>query len=149
MTTSGTTSWTPDLGEVFEEAFERAGLELRSGYDIKTARRSLNFLLTEWANKGLNLWTVRTGTITLVPGQSVCLLTQLTILSMCAGRITPGSTRTSRSIAFRFQHTPISRRRASLAVHTRYTLTAPRLRRRSLSGPSQIHPSRTRLSIGT
>lgn len=71
MTTSGTTSWTPDLGEVFEEAFERAGLELRSGYDIKTARRSLNFLLTEWANKGLNLWTVRTGTITLVPGQSV------------------------------------------------------------------------------
>lgn len=71
MTTSGTTTWAPDLGEVFEEAFERAGLELRSGYDIKTARRSLNFLLTEWANKGLNLWTIRTGTITLVPGQSV------------------------------------------------------------------------------
>lgn len=71
MTTSGTTNWTPDLGEVFEEAFERAGLELRSGYDIKTARRSLNFLLTEWANKGLNLWTVKTGSINLVPGQSV------------------------------------------------------------------------------
>lgn len=71
MTTSGTTNWTPDLGEVFEEAFERAGLELRSGYDIKTARRSLNFLLTEWANKGLNLWTVKTGSINLVAGQSV------------------------------------------------------------------------------
>lgn len=71
MTTSGTTTWSPDLGEVFEEAFERAGLELRSGYDIKTARRSLNFLLTEWANKGLNLWTVKSGTLTLVPGQSV------------------------------------------------------------------------------
>lgn len=71
MTTSGTTTWTPDLGEIFEEAFERAGLELRSGYDIKTARRSLNFLLTEWANKGLNLWSVKTGTLTLVPGQSV------------------------------------------------------------------------------
>lgn len=71
MTTSGTTTWSPDLGEVFEEAFERAGLELRSGYDIKTARRSLNFLLTEWANKGLNLWTVKSGTLTLAPGQSV------------------------------------------------------------------------------
>lgn len=71
MTTSGTTTWTPDLGEIFEEAFERAGLELRSGYDIKTARRSLNFLLTEWANKGLNLWSVKTGTLTLIPGQSV------------------------------------------------------------------------------
>lgn len=71
MTTSGTTTWAPDLAELFEEAFERAGLELRSGYDLKTARRSLNFLLTEFANKGLNLWTVRSGTLTLVPGQSV------------------------------------------------------------------------------
>lgn len=70
MTTSGTTSWTPDIAELCEEAFERAGLELRSGYDLKTARRSLNFLLTEWANKGLNLWTVRSGTITLVAGQA-------------------------------------------------------------------------------
>ncbi len=69
MATSGTTSWNPDIGELVEEAFERAGLELRSGYDLKTARRSLNFLLTEWANKGLNLWTVQSGTIALVPGQ--------------------------------------------------------------------------------
>lgn len=69
MTTSGTTIWNPDIGEIVEEAFERAGLELRSGYDLKTARRSLNFLLTEWANKGLNLWTVASGTLTLVPGQ--------------------------------------------------------------------------------
>jgi len=66
MTTSGTTIWNPDIGEIVEEAFERAGLELRSGYDLKTARRSLNFLLTEWANKGLNLWTVASGTLTLV-----------------------------------------------------------------------------------
>lgn len=71
MATSGTTSWNPDIGELVEEAFERAGLELRSGYDLKTARRSLNFLLAEWANKGLNLWTVQSGTLTLVPGQSV------------------------------------------------------------------------------
>lgn len=70
MATSGTTTWTPDLGELFEEAFERAGLELRSGYDLKTARRSLNFVLAEFANKGLNLWTVRSGVLTLVPGQA-------------------------------------------------------------------------------
>lgn len=69
MTTSGTTTWNPDLAEIFEEAFERAGLELRSGYDLKTARRSLNFILTELANKGLNLWTVSSGTIPLVAGQ--------------------------------------------------------------------------------
>lgn len=69
MATSGTTTWTPDIAELCEEAYERAGLELRSGYDLKTARRSLNFLLTEWANKGINLWTVQSGTITLVPGQ--------------------------------------------------------------------------------
>jgi hypothetical protein len=69
MTTSGTTTWVPDVAELCEEAYERAGLELRSGYDLKTARRSLNFLLTEWANKGLNLWTVQSGTIALVPGQ--------------------------------------------------------------------------------
>jgi hypothetical protein len=69
MTTSGTTSWNPDILECVEEAYERAGLELRSGYDLKTARRSLNFILTEWSNKGLNLWSVASGTITLVPGQ--------------------------------------------------------------------------------
>lgn len=71
MATSGTTNWNPDIGELCEEAFERAGLELRTGYDMRTARRSLNFLLSEWANKGLNLWTVNSGTITLVPGQAV------------------------------------------------------------------------------
>lgn len=69
MATSGTTSWNPDIGELAEEAFERAGLELRTGYDLRTARRSLNFLLAEWANKGLNLWTVQSGTLTLVAGQ--------------------------------------------------------------------------------
>jgi hypothetical protein len=69
MTTSGTATWTIDLGEAIEEAYERAGLEVRSGYDLKTARRSLNFLLSEWANRGLNLWTIAEGSVTLVPGQ--------------------------------------------------------------------------------
>jgi hypothetical protein len=65
-----TTSFNPTLTEIFEEAFERCGLELRSGYDFKTARRSLNFMLTEWANKGINLWTIEQGSINLVQGQT-------------------------------------------------------------------------------
>ena len=58
MTTSGSSDFNLDMAEVAEEAFERCGLELRTGYDAKTARRSLNLLFAEWANRGLNLWTV-------------------------------------------------------------------------------------------
>ena len=66
--TTTTTSFNPTLNDLVEEAFERCGLELRSGYDFRTARRSLNFLLTEWANRGINLWTIEQGQITLVQG---------------------------------------------------------------------------------
>lgn len=58
MALSGTSSFNPDVSELIEEAYERAGLEMRSGYDLRTARRSLNFLLLEWANRGINLWTI-------------------------------------------------------------------------------------------
>jgi hypothetical protein len=68
MTTSGTTAFNLDLTELVEEAFERCGAELRSGYDLKTARRSLNLLFADWANRGINLWTVAQASITLVPG---------------------------------------------------------------------------------
>ncbi len=68
MTTSGTAAWTPDLVEIAEEVFERCGSELRSGYDLRTFRRSMNALLTEWASKGLNLWTLESGSIPLVAG---------------------------------------------------------------------------------
>jgi hypothetical protein len=71
MTTSGTSTFNLDFAEIAEEAFERAGLELRSGYDMKSARRSLNLLCAEWANMGLNLWTVASGSIVLTPGQAV------------------------------------------------------------------------------
>jgi hypothetical protein len=66
--TTTTTSFNPTLNDLIEESFERCGLELRSGYDFRTARRSLNFLLTEWANRGINLWTIEQGQITLVQG---------------------------------------------------------------------------------
>ena len=61
---------TPDLPELFEEAFERAGLEMRSGYDLKTARRSLNILTLEWQNRGINLFTIDSGTLSLSAGTS-------------------------------------------------------------------------------
>lgn len=70
MTTSGSRDFNLDVAEMIEEAYERCGLEVRTGYDAKTARRSLNLMLAEWANRGLNLWTVNQGTITLTAGQS-------------------------------------------------------------------------------
>lgn len=69
MTTSGVAVFNPDFSELVEEAYERAGLELRTGYDLRTARRSMNFMAQEWQNKGINLWTVESGTIPLVAGQ--------------------------------------------------------------------------------
>ena len=70
MTTSGITSFNLDLSELVEEAFERCGKELRTGYDLRTARRSLNLLTIEWANRGINLWTIEQGEIPMVTGQS-------------------------------------------------------------------------------
>lgn len=68
MATSGTTAFTLDLAEIAEEAFERCGNELRSGYDLRTFRRSMNLMLAEWANRGINLWTLEQGTIPMVAG---------------------------------------------------------------------------------
>lgn len=69
MTTSGTTTFNLNLNDLVEEAFERCGAELRTGYDLRTARRSLNLLTIEWANRGINLWTIEQGSIPLVQGQ--------------------------------------------------------------------------------
>jgi hypothetical protein len=71
MTTSGLSTFNLDLNELVEEAFERCGAELRTGYDLRTARRSLNLLTIEWANRGINLWTIEQGEIPLVQGQIV------------------------------------------------------------------------------
>jgi hypothetical protein len=71
MTTTGTASFNLDLNDLVEEAIERAGSELRSGYDLRTARRSLNLLTIEWANRGINLWTIEQGQIALTTGDGV------------------------------------------------------------------------------
>jgi hypothetical protein len=70
MATSGTTAFNMDFTEIAEEAWERAGREMRSGYDLRTARRSMNIMTIEWQNRGINLWTIDEGTVSLVKGTS-------------------------------------------------------------------------------
>jgi hypothetical protein len=74
VSTSGTTSFDLDLVEAIEEAWERCGAESRTGWDLKTARRSINLMFAEWANRGVNLWTIDSGTINLVPGTATYTL---------------------------------------------------------------------------
>jgi hypothetical protein len=69
--TTGTTAFNLDMNDLIEEAFERCGQELRTGYNFRTARRSLNLLTIEWANRGLNFWTVEQGQIPMVTGQAI------------------------------------------------------------------------------
>ena len=68
MATSGTTAFEMDFTEIAEEAWERAGREMRSGYDLRTARRSMNLMTIEWQNRGINMWTIDSGTISVVAG---------------------------------------------------------------------------------
>jgi hypothetical protein len=74
MATSGTATFNLDLAELVEEAFERCGAELRTGYDLRTARRSLNLMFAAWANMGINLWTLEQGSQLLTPGTATYTL---------------------------------------------------------------------------
>tara|TARA_R110002020_G_scaffold20119_1_gene68938 strand:- start:1845 stop:2510 length:666 start_codon:yes stop_codon:yes gene_type:complete len=74
MATSGSRDFNLDVAEVIEEAYERCGLEVRTGYDARSARRSLNLMFADWANRGLNLWTVSNGTVTLTKGTATITL---------------------------------------------------------------------------
>lgn len=77
--TTGSTAFNMDFTELAEEAWERAGREMRSGYDLRTARRSMNLMTIEWSNRGLNMWTIDQGTITLTPGLNTYALPTDTI----------------------------------------------------------------------
>jgi hypothetical protein len=79
MTTSGVATFNLDLAEAVEEAFERCGAELRTGYDLRTARRSLNLLFADWANRGVNLWTVAQDVINLTQGTNTYNLPDATV----------------------------------------------------------------------
>lgn len=79
MPTSGSTGFSPEFTEIAEEAWERAGREMRSGYDLRTARRSMNLMTIEWQNRGINMWTIDQGTITLTAGVNTYALPTDTI----------------------------------------------------------------------
>tara|TARA_R110002012_G_scaffold257719_1_gene438014 strand:- start:87 stop:764 length:678 start_codon:yes stop_codon:yes gene_type:complete len=79
MATSGSTDFELDVNDYIEEAFERCGLEVRTGYDVKTANRSLNLMFADWANRGLNRWTIEQSTLSLTSGTAVYTLPTDTI----------------------------------------------------------------------
>jgi hypothetical protein len=92
MALSGSTDFEPNVAEFVEEAFERCGLELRTGYDLKTARRSINIMLAEWANRGLNQWTIEQDTQTVTQGTAEYTLNSnvIDILDVVLRRTTNG-----------------------------------------------------------
>ena len=95
MATSSSTDFEPNVAEFVEEAFERCGLELRTGYDLKTARRSINLMLAEWANRGLNQWTIEQATQTVTEGTASYTLNSNVIdILDCSLRRTTGGTTT-------------------------------------------------------
>ena len=79
MTITATADFNLDLSEIVEEAFERCGSELRTGYDLRTARRSINLLFADWANRGINMWTIEEGQIPLIQGVSTYALPDQTV----------------------------------------------------------------------
>ena len=81
MTVSGSTDFELDVSDYIEEAYERCGLEVRTGYDLKTAKRSLNLMLADWANRGLNQWTIEQTTVSLTEDTVITRLEHL--LLMC------------------------------------------------------------------
>ena len=95
MAVSGSTNFEPNITEFIEEAYERCGIELRTGYDLKSAIRSANLMLAEWANRGLNQWTIETGTQTVTEGTaSYNLGTNVIDILDVVVRRTDGSTTT-------------------------------------------------------
>lgn len=90
MALSGSTNFEPNVTEFIEEAFERCGIELRTGYDLKTAKRSINIMLAEWANRGLNQWTIEQTTQTVTEGTNSYSLNAnvIDILDMVVRRTT-------------------------------------------------------------
>jgi|TARA_R110002020_G_scaffold155160_1_gene335997 hypothetical protein len=100
MATSNTTAFDMNFTEIAEEAWERAGREMRSGYDLRTARRSMNLLTIEWQNRGINLWTIEEKTLSLTSGTSQYTLPADTIdLLEQAIRTNPGNTSTQSDLS--------------------------------------------------
>ena len=82
MATSSSRDFNLDVAELIEEAYERCGLEMRTGYDARTARRSLNLMFADWANRGLNLWTVKQSTVAVTSGTASYTLLDATVVDL-------------------------------------------------------------------
>ena len=82
MATSNSRDFDLDVAELIEEAYERCGLEMRTGYDARTARRSLNLMFADWANRGLNLWTVKQETLSITSGTASYTLLDATVVDL-------------------------------------------------------------------
>jgi hypothetical protein len=113
MATSGTWDFNLDISDIIEEAFERVGSELTSGYDYRTARRSLDLLLLEWQNKGLNLWTIKNASETMIAGQQAYPLSNEK-LDVIEGLLRTDAGSTS-------SQTDLSMRRISVSTFARQT----------------------------
>ena len=99
MTTSKSTNFEPNVADFIEEAFERCGLELRTGYDLVTAKRSINLMLAEWANRGLNQWTIQEETLTVIENTlNYTLNSNVVDVLDCSLRRVEGSTTTDLSM---------------------------------------------------
>jgi hypothetical protein len=92
MAVSGSTDFELDVAEYVEEAFERCGLEVRTGYDLTSARRSLNLLFADWANRGLNRWTIEQATLPLASGIAIYPAGTLTMTVAASGSFSVGET---------------------------------------------------------
>jgi hypothetical protein len=97
MATSGVADFTPDFTEIIDEAYERCGIESRTGYDLRTAQRSLNFMFAEWASRGLNLWTIEQRSLALVTGTSIYNL-PLDTVNVLSAVIRTGTAQTQQDV---------------------------------------------------
>jgi hypothetical protein len=142
MTTTGTYDFNLEFTEVAEEAWERAGREMRSGYDLRTARRSMNLMTIEWQNRGINMWTIDEGSINLIQGQNTYDLPADTIdllehvVRTGAGNVSTQSDLTITGSAF--LHTPPSPTSCNRHGPFRYGFSGCAMPRRSRSGPHRI-----------
>ena len=145
MAVSGVANFNLDLTEIVEEAFERAGSEMRSGYDLRTARRSLNLLFADWANRGINMWTFEQGTINLVPGTATYNLPEDTVdLLEHVIRTGAGSASTQADLTITTPRSPTSCNKPALS---KSGLSVWR-HRDSQSGLCRTTPRRTSLFTG-
>lgn len=132
MATSGVATFNPDFVEIIDEAYERCGIESRTGYDLRTARRSLDIMFAEWASRGLNLWTIEQRTLNLTTGVSEYLLPADTV-NVLSAVIRTGTGQTQQDVTIdrisraEYLHVPNKNAQSRPAQYYVERTTAPKL----------------------